>query len=132
MNSTILLYFVGMRFFTVLWVCWYVLQNEKLSAGSAFSDTSETVKTQTLPGLCPWTPLGGLQHAPIPPSCFITCFASESACYAPLSRIYLMSTLMSVFQQILIVYKTFTLRIETKNLPRMTRFVLWSSYKGVL
>ena len=38
----------------------------------------------------------------------------------------------SLFQQIFIVYKTFTLGIKTKNLSRTTRFCLWSFYKGVL
>ena len=35
-------------------------------------------------------------------------------------------------QQIFIVYKTFTATIKTKNIPRTTRFGLWSFYKGVL
>ena len=38
----------------------------------------------------------------------------------------------SLFQQILIVHKTFTVGIKTKNLPRRTRFGLWLFYKGVL
>ena len=38
----------------------------------------------------------------------------------------------SLFQQILIVYKTFAMGIKTKNLPRTTRFGLWLFYKGVL
>ena len=38
----------------------------------------------------------------------------------------------SLCQQIFIVYKTFTVAIKTKNLPRTTRFGLWSFYKGVL
>ena len=37
-----------------------------------------------------------------------------------------------LFQQIFIVYKTFTVGIKTKNLPRTTRFGLWLFYKGVL
>ena len=36
-----------------------------------------------------------------------------------------------LFQQIF-VYKTFTVRIKTKNLSRMTRFGLWSFYEDVL
>ena len=42
-----------------------------------------------------------------------------------------MQNCKSLFQQIFIVYKTFTVRIKTKNLPRMTRFGLWSFHKGV-
>ena len=38
----------------------------------------------------------------------------------------------SLFQQIFIVYKTFTVGIKIKNLPITTRFGLWSFYKGVL
>ena len=38
----------------------------------------------------------------------------------------------SLFQQIFIVYKRFTVGIKTKNLPITTRFGLWSFYKGVL
>ena len=38
----------------------------------------------------------------------------------------------SLFQQIFIVYKRLTVGLKTKNLPRMTRFCLWSFYKGVL
>ena len=61
---------------------------------------------QNPPVLFTWVPLGGgLQCPPKPPSCFVTCFASESASHAPcfpllcwvtnpLSRIYLMSILM--------------------------------------
>ena len=37
----------------------------------------------------------------------------------------------SLFQQIVIVYKTFTVRIKTKNLLTTTRFCLWSFYKTV-
>ena len=37
--------------------------------------------------------------------------------------------LKSLFQQI--VYKPFTVGIKTNNLPRTTRFGLWSFYKGV-
>ena len=43
-----------------------------------------------------------------------------------------MRSCKSLFQQIFIVYKTFTVRIKTKNLPKMTRFGLWSFDKGVL
>ena len=38
----------------------------------------------------------------------------------------------SMFQQIFIVYRTFTVGIKTENLPRATRFGLWLFYKGVL
>ena len=34
-----------------------------------------------------------------------------------------------LFQQIFIVYKTFTMGMKTKNLPRTTIFCLWSFYK---
>ena len=38
----------------------------------------------------------------------------------------------SLFQQILIVYKTFTMGIKTKNLPGTARFGSWPLYKGAL
>ena len=38
----------------------------------------------------------------------------------------------SLFQQIFIVYKPFTVGIRTKNLPSTTRFGLWLFYKGIL
>ena len=36
----------------------------------------------------------------------------------------------SLFHQIFIVHKTFTVGIKTKNLPRTTRFYLWLFCKG--
>ena len=38
----------------------------------------------------------------------------------------------SLFQQIFIVYKVFTVRIKTKNLLKNARFGLWLFCKGVL
>ena len=38
----------------------------------------------------------------------------------------------SLFQQIFIVCKRFTVGIKTKNLPKTTRFCLWLFYKDVL
>ena len=38
----------------------------------------------------------------------------------------------NLFQQIFIAYKTFTVGIKTKNMPRMMRFGLQLFYKGVL
>ena len=43
-----------------------------------------------------------------------------------------MQNCKSLFQQIIIVYKTFTVGIKTENLPRTTRFGWWLFYKGVL
>ena len=43
-----------------------------------------------------------------------------------------MQSCKSVLKQTFIVYKTFTVGIKTKNLPRMTRFCLWLFNKGGL
>ena len=43
-----------------------------------------------------------------------------------------MQNCKSLFQQIFIVYKTFTVGIKTENLPRTTRFGLRSFYRGDL
>ena len=43
-----------------------------------------------------------------------------------------MRNFKSFFQQIFIVYKTFTVGIKTKNPPRTTRFCLWLLYRGAL
>ena len=92
-----------------------MLQNEKLSAGNAFSDTSETIKPQNpVPtDALPLDPVWGLTAPLKPPSCFITGFVSKSAHYAHcfpslcsvvnlLAWIYLMSTLMSVVKYIVL------------------------------
>ena len=43
-----------------------------------------------------------------------------------------MQNCKSLFHHIVIAYKTFTVALKTKNLPRITGFCLWSFYKGVL
>ena len=43
-----------------------------------------------------------------------------------------MQNCRSLFQEIFVVFKTFTMGIKTKKLPRTTKFCLWSFYEGVL
>ena len=37
----------------------------------------------------------------------------------------------SLLQRLFIIYKTFTVGLKTKNLPRTTRYGLWLFYEGV-